>query len=72
MEVLKLRQSLSKSAARYKSKDSTVVKERQQKIKNLLTDKLMKSIQFKSNFGSRRLEALKESRSRVNTSVQLK
>ena len=61
MDVLKLRQNISKSASRYRSKDRIATQERQRKIKTLLVEKLMKSILHESNLVHRRLDGRKES-----------
>lgn len=58
MNILKLRQGGSRSAGRYTGKDQRAVKERQIRIKNLLTEKLMKSI-ISDHHGGRRLDAVK-------------
>ncbi|CAI2385277.1 unnamed protein product [Moneuplotes crassus] len=64
--MLKLRQNCSKSAGRYHFKDEKAIKERQIRIKNLLTEKLLKSIASEQSGGGRNLETLKKFQNKKN------
>ncbi|CAI2359264.1 unnamed protein product [Moneuplotes crassus] len=70
--MLKLRQGGSKSAGRYPAKDGRVIKERQIRIKNLLTEKMMKSIICDHNGGARNLESFKDFKTNKINMKQLK